>query len=769
MHFAHSTADRDPINWQPLSAHLQSVSELTAIRAAKLGASRLGSLTGLLHDLGKYSNEFQAYISGQGPSPDHSTAGAQQVMQMVTAGRDAVAMELAAYCIAGHHAGLPDREGGPGSLSDRLKKKTLPQLDPIWWSDLSPSSNDIFPADFKWIAGNKQLQSFQLSMLGRMLFSSLVDADFVDTERFYAADRGELVDREWAPLAGIVETLIVRFNVYMAEKKSKASDTPINTLRSDILSHVRSKAGLPKGVFTLSVPTGGGKTLASLGFALEHAKVHRVDRIVYGIPFTSIIDQTAGIFREVLGDGIVLEHHSAIEQEESERAHEGERYVKDKMRLAMEDWNAPVVVATNVQLFESLFSNRTSRCRKLHNLANAIIVLDEAQTIPLPLLRPCVIALDELARNYGCTIVLCTATQPALQAPLFRNGFNLSADRELAPEPLLLHRDLRRTTQRLRGEMTDQALVDDFKPHPQVLVIVNSRKHALMLYRTAQASGLKGLIHLTTRQTAADRRRILGAIRQNLRDGMACCVIATSLVEAGVDLDFPRVWRAEAGLEQIAQAAGRCNREGKRRIDESIVTIFKPTEARPPAEIAGLIGDTGRILKGHIDDLFSPKAIAAYFGEVYWRKGEGGLDAIRVKNADGQTIDVSVLEQFSVGSGQTDFGYRTVAEGFRFIQSGMVPVIIGIEEDAKAALYALRSGQLKPGAAARRLQNYIVQVPPRDRRKLIDNGHVFFVDAEMQFAVLNAESFYTREVGLMWEEADRLREEDYRIVRRQII
>jgi CRISPR-associated endonuclease/helicase Cas3 len=244
----------------------------------------------------------------------------------------------------------------------------------------------------------------------------------------------------------------------MIAKQAGAGVTPLNRLRAEILSYVLGKAALPKGVFTLNVPTGGGKTLASLGFALGHAKAHGMDRIIYGIPFTSIIDQTAVIFREVLGAGVVLEHHSTIEPQRPEVG--GERLARDKLRLAMEDWAAPIVVTTNVQLFESLFASRTSRCRKLHNLANAIIILDEAQTIPLPLLRPCVAVLDELARNYGCTIVLCTATQPALAAPRFKGGFAMTAERELAPDPHRLARELRRVTLRVQaGVMTDAELV----------------------------------------------------------------------------------------------------------------------------------------------------------------------------------------------------------------------------------------------------------------------------------------------------------------------
>jgi CRISPR-associated endonuclease/helicase Cas3 len=539
-HFAHSAEGLDKSKWQPLAKHLQAVSRLTAARAAKLGAANLGEIIGLLHDLGKYSAEYQAYIAGQGPSPDHATAGAVVIQKLVNQANipERWAAMLAAYCIAGHHSGLANWIGDR-PLSQRLRKE-LPVLDPVWQAELVLAASDLFPAGIKSKL-EKSRAGFQLSVLGRMLYSCLLDADFLDTEAFYLAIKGESVDREWPALPLIIDTLIARFGRHMAGMPSRR----LSVLRADILAHARSKAGLPRGVFTLNVPTGGGKTLTSLGFALDHAKAHGLERIVYGIPYTSIIDQTADVFRAVIGDGVILEHHSGFDPL---RDLEAERDVRDKMRLAMQDWAAPVIVTTNVQLFESLFANRSSRCRKLHNLVNSVIILDESQTIPLPLLRPCVAALDELMRNYGCSVVLCTATQPALAAPHFEGGFSWSPERELAPDPGRLARTLRRVTFDIRQpKLSDADLVREIGVVEQALVIVNTRSHALDLYNTAKAARLSGLVHLTTRQTASDRRQILVRIREDLRKARACRVIATSLVEAGVDLDFPRVWRARRG------------------------------------------------------------------------------------------------------------------------------------------------------------------------------------------------------------------------------
>jgi CRISPR-associated endonuclease/helicase Cas3 len=599
-------------------------------------------------------------------------------------------------------------------------------------------------------------------MLGRMVFSCLVDADYRDTEEFYTKAEEKGVDRDWPALSSIVGGLLSQFETHVADIQAKSSRTKLNCLRADILAHVRNKASMPRGVFTLNVPTGGGKTLASLGFALDHAKAQRMDRIVYGIPFTSIIDQTAVIFRDVLGKDVVLEHHSSIDDERPGRKREeqeGERDLRDKMRLAMEDWAAPVVVTTNVQLFESLFAYRTSRCRKLHNLVNAVIILDEAQTIPLPVLRPSVAALDELVRNYGCSIVLCTATQPALKAPRFKGGFNLSPERELAPDPEALANALKRVTLAIRtGPTTDAELVNEIATVDQMLVIVNSRRHALDLYRVAKAAELTGVIHLTTRQTAADRRHILAAIRDDLMHKRCCRVIATSLVEAGVDLDFPRVWRAEAGLDQIMQAAGRCNREGLRPVADSIVTVFAPAEAKAPPEFRPFIEATQRVIAHH-DDPFSPAAIQRYFQEVYWQKGEG-LDRISTRRVDGSSEKISVLEAFVCGRDILDLPYRAVAEGFRLIESGMEPVIVAIEDEPRSIVARLRAGSISPGAAARRLQTFVVQVPPAWRFKLIDNGYAEFIPGYgEQFVELKNRNLYSHERGLLWEKADSL--DDY--------
>ncbi|MHA7777178.1 CRISPR-associated helicase Cas3' [Roseibium sp. M-1] len=755
MFYAHSGFAEDRSDWQTLQDHLRATAALASEFGKPLGLERIAYLAGLYHDLGKYSIRFQRRLAGSDIRVDHSTAGAVEVMAG-EAGTSPVAMmllELIAYCIAGHHAGLPDRKNETAACLDRRLELDLPVLDPVWREELGELSQavmaDLAPELLKTFP--KGEADFSLSVLTRMVFSCLVDADFKDTEAYYDKLECRERDRAWPKLQDLLPGLLARYDAFMADKRDLTK--PINRLRTDILDHVREKALQVPGLFTLTVPTGGGKTLASLGFALDHARLHGHRRIIYAIPFTSIIDQTAAIFRNVLGEPHVMEHHSAIDEEKWQAGQGQDRQQAEKLKLAMEDWAAPVVVTTNVQFFESLFAAKTSRARKLHNIAGSVIILDEAQTIPRSLLRPAMRMLDELARAYGCTIVLCTATQPALGKERLAGGLPLEG-RELAPDPHQLAQELRRTTICMAGDRTNVDLIEALAGEDKTLVIVNSRKHALDLFQEAGQAGLDGLIHLTTRQCAAHRREILDDVRERLKGEEPCRVIATSLIEAGVDVDFPKVWRAEAGLDQIVQAAGRCNREGVRSSAESIVTVFSAPDYPAPLEIRSLTGDMGRIFKDHAEDLQSPAAIEAYFAEVYWRLGDKGLDL------------KEILKDFSVSRKGTDFAFRAAAEKFRMIESGMVPVIVGLDEKAGEVIRQLGVAKLSSGAIARALQPYVVQVPPRARALLVENGKAEFKAPDLrgdQFCVLKDKSLYHEEVGLMWEDADYLSIEEMMI------
>jgi CRISPR-associated endonuclease/helicase Cas3 len=751
-YYARTISGAPKEKWQRLSDHLLAASSLAKSFGQALGICEASEQAALLHDLGKYTQEFQRRLEGSAERVDHSTAGAWLVWNEPAAAT-LFWRQLIAYAIAGHHAGLPNRidEAGTGaSLEERIDRFEHSALDPDWKTEITPRLDAIQPN----ISPNCEpaTRGFQLAFLGRMLFSCLVDADRKDAAQFFVRAGKQEPDRTWPALQDILDAAIATFD---GKVGSFRSDTPVNALRTRILVHTRSQADRDPGLFTFTVPTGGGKTLASLGFALDHARRHGHRRIIYVAPFTAIIDQTAAIYREILSTDNVLEHHSAVEDERDDptRAREDEHI--RCMRAATQDWAAPVIVTTNVQLFESLFAAKPSKCQKLHNIARSVIILDEAQTLPRHLLAPCMRAIDELTRNYGCTVILCTATQPALDSSNFleprskghaKLGLELEG-RELAPDPPALAKALRRVTLRFDGARTNADLIEELHDHDQGLVIVNSRKHALALYREARTAGLQGLVHLSTRQCGLDRKQILKDIRQHLKEGATSHVIATSLVEAGVDLDFPRVWRAAAGLDQIAQAAGRCNREGKRSVEESIVSVFDAPDFPPPSEIRNLTGDLSRIMEKN-DDLFSPDAMEDYFREVYWRVGHEGLDR------EGILGLLSTVDRTGV-----HFSYRTAAEKFRMIESGMVPVIIDRDERSAEAIRRLGVEAVSSGGLARALQPYIVQVPPRARARLISNGRATFAYPAVrgdQFCVLTDPNLYTQETGLLWEDADYL-------------
>lgn len=731
---AHSGDPSDRTNGQDLPEHLEGVARLAEVKAEPLGISRAAHVAGLLHDLGKFDPRFQRYIAGAGLSVDHSTAGAAILVREASP-RDRAAAEALAYCILGHHAGLPDRRNGAASSFDARIDGFRDTLDPAWREAVTVDPTGIAAELAAHAAG--ETAGFDLSVAVRMIFSCLVEADFLDTEAFYAGRGGPGPDRAWPALADLLPGFRAAFDAHLATLGQKGD---LNALRRDILAHVRAGAALAPGLFTLTVPTGGGKTLASLGFALDHAAAHGHRRILYAIPFTAIIDQTAAIFRRILGEDLVLEHHCAIDEEKAIR-----REGRGKLALAMENWAAPVVVTTNVQLFESLFAARPSRARKLHNIAGSVIVLDEAQTLPRGLLRPTLAMLDCLARRWGCSIVLCTATQPAVREAV--RG-RMGPLRELAPDLSGLAAGLRRTRMVRAGPMEDDALVAALARTAQGLVIVNSRAHALALFEAGKTAGLPGLLHLTTRQYAAHRQEILAGVRDRLTQGAPCRLIATSLVEAGVDLDFPLVWRARAGLDQAIQAAGRCNREGRRPREESVVTLFEPVGWPTPREIAGLIGDADRMWEAHRDDPQSPEAAEAYFSEVYSRLGAERLDEKRI------------LDKLRppTRAGGLDFAFREIAEAYRLIESAMVPVVIPLGEAAKEA-ERLGRPEVSSGTLARALQRHMVQVPPRARERLIACGKAHFAWPDLrgdQFVVLDALDLYHEDSGLRWEDAEYL-------------
>lgn len=715
--YAHSVENRSEDDWQSMTDHSRQVAALAGAHAAKFGAAELGEAAGLLHDLGKYSDDFQRKLRGAAVRVDHSTAGARAAIETF-AGFKPLG-HLLAYVIAGHHAGLANG----ASLQDRLdgRKYAIPAIGD-WRQELVISKTlpppRIRPHSDKEC--RERRNGFLLSVLTRMLFSALVDADRLDTEAFYVRAEGRKAPPrgEWQAL----DVLKSRLDQFMADKvlAARAADSQgqlrVNVERANVLAAARTKAALSPGVFSLTVPTGGGKTLAALIFALDHAVKHGLNRVIYVVPFTSIIEQTAAVFRETFGPelaGHVIEHHSAFREEEALRAmsqgDESSLQAGERMRLATENWDAPIVVTTSVQFFESLFSDRPSQCRKLHNIARSVVILDEAQALPLTLLRPCVAMLDELARNYATSIVLCTATQPALEAvrPGGAKGLDggLTNVREIVDDPKQLYETMRRVTVKKSDKpITDEQLVDQLRQHEQVLCIVGTRAHARDLYLALQAHDPDNTFHLSALMCPAHRSQKLAEIKQALANG-PCRLVATTVVEAGVDIDFPHVYRAMAGLDSIAQAAGRCNREGKRDKDRSIVQLFEIEGRSSIRELrANEAAARGVLRSAHGDDPLSLAAIESYFDDLYWHKMQGRGDDGLDKPGILALLNERAREAVPL------LPFEDVAKAFRMIDNVMEPVIIPFDDEARTLIAALATTDDIRGTA-RKLQPYIVNVP----------------------------------------------------------
>lgn len=701
--YAHSRDGQGPETWEPLSDHLDRVARYASSFAATFGVGGWGEIAGRLHDLGKSSDAFQRRLAG-GPKVDHTTAGGKEALQR--AGK--AAGRILAYPVVGHHSGLLDGS----KLDERLKRSDLPPY----------SSTYVEPWPILEKPPFEPEDHFAAQFFVRMLFSCLADADFLATEAFYdpvkASRRSESID---------LRTLEEKLNARLA---SFQSDTLINRERSAILNRERSAilercrtmAIEAPGLFSLTVPTGGGKTLSSLAFALRHAQIHGLQRVIYVIPYTSIIEQTAKVFRDALGADAVLEHHS--NHSHAKEVPGGDPDDATMLRLAEENWDMPVVVTTSVQFFESLYAARGSRCRKLHNLARSVIILDEAQMLPVEYLQPCLEALRELMRGYGASVVLCTATQPALRrSDWLPIGFD--AIREIMPDPVGLYERLRRVALDPLGPLDDEALAARLANHDQVLAVVNTRDHARRLYERLAAE--PGAFHLSARMCPAHRRQILDLIRKTLEEKAPCRLVSTQLIEAGVDVDFPIAYRATAGLDSLIQTAGRCNREGGQTL--GTVHVFEPMGEKRRGDRQRRAEIARRVLETETDPL-APRAVERFFRELY---NLADLDANQV--LDALLVDPKTLH----------FDFAEAAERFRFIDSPTESVIVPFDEAANRLIERLRHTEW-PAGLLRALQPYTVQVYPAEVMALDRTGKLEIV--QDRFKVLSDRGFYDDKLGL---------------------
>ena len=701
---------REDGSYQPLKEHLEGTATRSAKFAASFGSSSHAERTALLHDIGKYSPNGQRRQRDPEHTAklDHSTAGAK-------AAADLDDMH-AAFAIAGHHGGLPDLGTrlslDDGTLCARLNKKLTGGDDPsAWRSEISlPTGVQLTPP---WLPRNDVRLT---AMYIRMLFSCLVDADFLDTER--ALSKEEKPRGIGDSMPALLEKLQAHVAKWLEEPKSD-----LCALRNEVLRRCLRGSEDPQGLYSLTVPTGGGKTVSSLAFALSHAVKHGMKRIIYVIPYTSIIDQNAKVFQEILGDENVVEHHSQVDLPDTD----AETPDALRKRLACENWDAPVIVTTAVQFFESFYAAKPGRCRKLHNVANSVVIFDEAQTLPISLMRPCVSVIDQLVQHYGVTAVLCTATQPAL-GRLFKQLAPTLVQREIAPDPDGLFDDFRRVSFQREGVFTPEELAGRLAEVEQVLCIVNTRKRAQQVYERLPE---EGRFHLSTLMIPTDREETLNVIRARLRNGQVCRVVSTSLVEAGVDVDFPSVWRELAGLDSILQAAGRCNREGKRSAAESVVHVFD-AEGDPPRSMMQQREAATKVM-GEFEEINTRPAIRAYFNRLLWVKGDDALDAKRILNSERACT------------------FRKTAEAFRLIDADTCTVYVPNEGNAED-IAQLRAG-LYSRALIRRLGRSSVNVYQNEYKNLVFAG-IVEDHQEDGFGILIQPDAYKPKCGLSTEVGD---------------
>ncbi len=694
---------RDDGAHQTVLEHLECTAKYARRFGVSMGMEDETVYAAMLHDIGKFSKAFQLRLEGDKRRVDHATAGAREAYR---AGHP-----QSAFAIAGHHAGLADY----GDPSDSKEGSTLSARLKCELEDYAAFRTQLTPNPPPPLRAPGWPAFF---LQTHMLFSALVDADWLDTERFMSCGSVE------RGMGTSIESLFSRFTAWIGSKgwtpPAEQPNMTLDQMRSGILFQCMNRAALDPGLFTLTVPTGGGKTTASLAFALAHALRYGLERIIYVIPYTSIIDQTAKKFRKILGDENVLEHHSQVAFDPDD---DQLTPAQKRLQLATENWDAPVIVTTSVQFFESLFAHKKARSRKVHHIANSVVIFDEAQMLPIPYLLPCVAAIALLARDFHVSAVLCTATQPNLNDYL--RQYTKQPVRELAPEMKKKGAAFRRTTIPPARPLDDEALVRELNAHSQVLCIVNARRHAQALFESLNPDGA---FMLSTLLYPADRARKLAEIRARLLDGRPCRVVSTSLIEAGVDVDFPAVYRALAGLDSILQAAGRCNREGRRAADESIVTVFIP-EQKQPRTFAPNIEATTSIVHDFFDPT-SPEAIAAYFEFLYRNRG---------KAIDEQEI-MKLIDKCA---------FREISNKFRLIEDNTRAVyVLFRDETARALETRLRAGERSRGLF-RALGQYAVNVYDRHFRALYESGALTPLGEDIW--LVTAENAYGEKTGLTLE------------------
>lgn len=670
---------------------------------------------GLLHDFGKYRPDFQRYIlSASGanqsgkvpPKAPHAIVGAIEARRLFD---DPMIADTLAYCISGHHRGLYDHNEMERRLRHGEHKRWCDACEKL------TSVEDLGTTDCDDVG-----EPYDLQMAIRMLFSALVDADRLDTERFMTPDLSAerlRIRGNYASLCTLRERLIAR-----TESFRSAPDTPVNRARAYFLESCRTHgAGSDPGIYTLSLPTGAGKTISSMAWALEMAIRNHHDRIIYVIPYTSIITQTAMVFREIFGEENILEHHSEVVVEQQTKDDKSDERMS-RLKFLTENWDAPIILTTNVQFFESLFASKPAKCRKVHSIANSVIVMDEVQALPEGFLSPILSAIDTLSEAFHCSILCCSATQPVydedLNSPDDGSDYYTPLDTrgDLVPREAKYFVPFDRVDYHLEPQtVTSQELADRLAAEHSVLCVVNSRKDAGQVYRALRdLPKVKAdeVIHLSRSMCSAHLRRAIETIKERMREGKPTKVISTQLIEAGVDLDFPCVWRAHSGLGSIIQAGGRCNREGKMERRGQVFVFSLADGSRPFGNIARGCNATKMLLhklSNKITDPTDPEVIAKYY-RLYFKD---------IPDFDTEGIAQDLTED------PEDINFESAAERFKLIDDeGTFPVIVPYMEEGKALVRKTRNHEILTREDYHRMQEYSVSLRQGDYSTLLSHGNI---------------------------------------------
>lgn len=747
--FARKTEfENGEVKYQKLIDHIEGVSNLTEEFVSKFFTKNVGKVLGLLHDLGKYSDEFQQRIRGENIRVDHSTAGAiicDKLEKEYSKQKkvEALIFKILKYPIIGHHCGLLNY--GASVDEDKTITSRLNKENDL--CDFSEYKNEIPENEIRKIEFTKneieffkniilKNDNFAMQMLIRFLFSSLVDADRLDAQKFSEGENSVVLNKNNMSLEKMLEI----FNDFMEKKRESSEENKINKIRNEIFESCIKKSSGGIGIYSLCVPTGGGKTLSSLAFALNHGVKNSKDRVIYSLPFMSIIEQNAKVYSNIFGEENVLEHHcnfnfsnefggddgnyspGKIEKDLKIQNSTSEKERKLKYKLSTENWDMPLIITTNVQFFESTYSSKTSSVRKLHNIFNSVIILDEAQVIPNEYLEPCTKVLEELVKNYNCTILICTATQPEFQKNgLISENFKIT---EIIDDTQKLFEDLKRVEVKYIDKQNVLDICEKMNSYNQVLTIVNTKSHAKEIFENLEFS--EGNFHLSTNMYPNHRRKAIEEIRERLSSGKECRVVSTQLIEAGVDVDFPVVFRSVAGIDSIIQASGRCNREGKR--ENSFVYVFSPEDSKHLGEgYLKLTAQTGMDVINTTENILSLEAISKYFSEIFFNT-EDKLDKHGI---------LKLINNFKAGHMNYDF--ESISNAFNLIESQGVPIIIPHGE-AEKILNSIKNSSHSVRPLIRKLNSFSVNIPEKNLKYLIENGDVYELE-EGIFVLKNLEMY----------------------------